>query len=122
MTLSERTREIGLLRAAGTTGGRSVASSCARDWPLGWPAPPGPAARAGVGAILVAVVASSRTALVTDVSLNPAVIVLALALGLGVTLLAAWGPAAEAARSARWRPSGRSRPPGAAHGAGCAGS
>ena len=75
------------------------------------------------GAVLVAVVSSSRTALVTDVSLNPAVIVLALALGLGVTLLAAWGPAAEAARvSARWKPSGQSRSPRGGHGADCAGS
>ena len=75
-----------------------------------------------MGAVLVAVVSSSRTALVTDVSLNPAVIVLALALGLGVTLLAAWGPAAEAARSARWKPSARAARPGVDHGADCAGS
>jgi putative ABC transport system permease protein len=113
MTLSERTREIGLLRAAGTTG-RQVRGLVVRQGlaiglagsllglPLGL----------AVGAVLVAVVSSSRTALVTDISLNPAVIVLALALGLGVTLLAAWGPAAEAARVSPLEALRQSRPSG----------
>jgi putative ABC transport system permease protein len=99
MTLSERTREIGLLRAAGTTG-RQVRGLVIRQGlvlglvgallglPLG----------VAVGALIVTAVAGSRTALVSDISLNPAALALAFGLGFGVTLLAAWAPAAEAAR------------------------
>ena len=114
MTLSERSREIGLLRAAGTTG-RQVRGLVIRQGlalgllgsllglPLGL----------AVGAVLVSAVGSSRTALVADITLNPALLGLSLILGVGVTLLASWAPAAEAARMSpleafrQARPSGR---------------
>ncbi|MEX0630169.1 MAG: FtsX-like permease family protein [Chloroflexota bacterium] len=99
MTLSERTREIGLLRAAGTTG-RQVRGLVIRQGlalgllgsALGLPI------GIGIGAILVNIVAGPRTALVVDLTLSPAVLAFSFGLGLGVTLLAAWVPAAEAAR------------------------
>ena len=123
MTLSERTREIGLLRAAGTTG-RQVRGLVVRQGlaiglagsllglPLGL----------AIGAIIVSAVSSSRTALVTDVALNPAVMALTLFLGVGVTLLAAWAPAAEAARVSPLEALRQGRSRGAVRGAGCAGS
>ncbi|MGH2483649.1 MAG: ABC transporter permease, partial [Candidatus Limnocylindria bacterium] len=99
MTLSERTREIGLLRAAGTTG-RQVRGLVIRQGlalgllgsALGLPI------GIGIGAILVNIVAGTRAALVVDLTLSPAVLAFSFGLGLGVTLLAAWVPAAEAAR------------------------
>lgn len=99
MTLSERAREMGLLRAAGTTTAQvrglvirqglvlgSVGSIL--GLPLG----------IGIGALLVNTVAGQRAALVSDLSIKPGALALAFGLGLAVTLVATWIPAAEAAR------------------------
>ncbi len=115
MTLTERTREIGLLRAAGATS-RQIRGLVLRQGlalgvvgsllglPLG----------IGLGAFLVNAVASQRAALVTDLRLDPLSLVFAFGLGLAVTVVAASVPAFEAARVSplqalhpSGRPSGR---------------
>lgn len=99
MTLSERTREIGLLRAAGTTGGQVRGLVIRQGLALGLIGSAiGVPVGIGVGALLVNAVAGARAALVVDLALNPAILALAFGLGLVVTILAAFVPAAEAAR------------------------
>lgn len=99
MTLSERTREIGLLRAAGATGRQIRGLVLRQGIALGLAgAALGLPIGVGVGALLVTAVGGSRAALVSDIGLNPAALALAFGLGVGVTLLASWVPAAEAAR------------------------
>ncbi|MGH2489347.1 MAG: ABC transporter permease, partial [Candidatus Limnocylindria bacterium] len=99
MTLAERTREIGLLRAAGTTGAQVRGLVIRQGLALGLIGSAlGMPIGVGIGALLVNAVASARAALVVDLALNPAVPAFAFGLGLAVTLLAAWVPAAEAAR------------------------
>lgn len=99
MTLSERTREIGLLRAAGATGGQVRGLVLRQGVALGLAgAALGLPIGVGIGALLVTAVGGSRAALVSDIALNPAALALAFGLGVGVTLLASWVPAAEAAR------------------------
>jgi putative ABC transport system permease protein len=99
MTLTERTREIGLLRAAGATGGQvrglvlrqglalGVAGS-ALGVPLGL----------AIGAFLISTVSDAGAALVSDLRVHVPSLVVAFGLGLGVTILASWVPAADAAR------------------------
>jgi putative ABC transport system permease protein len=99
MTLTERTREIGLLRAAGATGRQvrglvlrqglalGVAGS-ALGVPLGL----------AIGAFLISTVSDAGAALVSDLRVHVPSLVLAFGLGLGVTVLASWVPAADAAR------------------------
>ena len=99
MTLSERSREVGLLRAAGATGGQVRGLVLRQGLALGLAgAALGVPLGVGVGAVLVTAVSGSRAALVSDIGLNPAALALAFGLGLGVTLLASWVPAVEAAR------------------------
>ena len=111
MTLSERTREIGLLRAAGTTG-RQVRGLVLRQGlalgligsALGLPI------GIGIAAVIIAVVARTRVALVGELGLNPLALAFAFGLGAVVTLLASWIPAAEASRVSplqALRPTGR---------------
>ncbi|HEY7738744.1 MAG TPA: FtsX-like permease family protein [Candidatus Limnocylindria bacterium] len=113
MTLAERTREVGLLRAAGATGRQVRGLVLRQGVALGViGASLGLVLGIGIGAILVRVLAVSRAAMVDALSLSPGVIVFAFVLGLVVTILAAWFPAAEAARVSPLeavRPTSRSR-------------
>ncbi len=99
MTLSERTREIGLLRAAGTTGSQVRGLVIRQGLGLGLIGSAlGLPIGIGIGALLVSAVAGTGAALVVDLAFNPAILAFAFGLGLVVTTLAAWVPAAEAAR------------------------
>jgi putative ABC transport system permease protein len=99
MTLAERTREIGLLRAAGATGRQVRGLVLRQGLALGvGGAIVGIAMGIALGALFVRVLSSTHAALVEGLSLNPAVIGFAFLLGVGVTVLAAWYPAAEGAR------------------------
>jgi len=99
MTVTERTRELGLLRAAGTTG-RQVIGLVLRQGAV-------IAVVGSLGGVLMGVVAatlligylrSTRALLIGGVPWNPVALALALLLGVAVTLAAAGLPALAAAR------------------------
>jgi putative ABC transport system permease protein len=112
MTLAERTREVGLLRAAGATGRQVRGLVLRQGVALGVVgAALGVVLGVGIGALLVRVLAASRASLVEDLSLTPAILALSFGLGLVVTVIAAWYPAVEASRVSPLeavRPTGRS--------------
>ena len=112
MTLAERTREVGLLRAAGATGRQVRGLVLRQGVALGFAgAGLGVLLGIAIGAILVRVLAVVGAAMVDEPSLSPGVIGFAFALGFVVTIIAAWFPAAEAARVSPLeavRPTGRS--------------
>jgi putative ABC transport system permease protein len=99
MTLTERTREIGLLRAAGATG-RQVRGLVLRQGlalgsagsVLGLPI------GLAIGAFLINTVSDAGAVPVTELRIHLPSLAMAFALGLGVTLLASWVPSADAAR------------------------
>ncbi len=99
MTLSERTREVGLLRAAGMTQ-RQVLGLFLRQGAL--VAVVGSVLGLGLGialaALIIGFLQSTRAVLVTGLPLNPLALLLAFAMGVGVTLGASAFPAAAAAR------------------------
>ncbi len=99
MTLSERTREIGLLRAAGMTqrqalglflrqGAQVAVIGSALGLGLG----------VGLAALIIGFLRSTRAVLVTGLPLNPLALLLAFGMGIAVTLAASAFPAAAAAR------------------------
>ncbi|HEX7196092.1 MAG TPA: ABC transporter permease [Candidatus Limnocylindria bacterium] len=99
MTVGERTRELGLLRAAGTTSRQVLGLVLRQAVALG--------VAGGLLGILIGVVlaagmvgflASTRAALVVGLPLPPLGLLFAFALGLGVTLAGAIVPAVRAAR------------------------
>jgi putative ABC transport system permease protein len=99
MTVSERTREIGLLRAAGTTG-RQVMGIFLRQGAaialLG--SVTGVLVGLALAVLLIAFLRSTRAVLVSGVPFHPAAIGLALLMGVLVTLAAAALPARAASR------------------------
>ena len=99
MTVGERTRELGLLRAAGTTSRQVLGIIVRQGLALGVAG----ASLGIVGGILLAsgmigFLSSTRAALVVGLPLPPVGLLLAFVLGLGVTLASALIPAVRAAR------------------------
>ncbi|MEO7294785.1 MAG: FtsX-like permease family protein, partial [Candidatus Limnocylindria bacterium] len=112
MTVGERTREFGLLRAAGTTSRQVLGLVLRQALALGVA---GGVLGVVVGIVLaagmIAFLSSTRAALVVGLPLPPGGLLLAFALGLGVTLAGAMVPALRAARLSpvnALRPSSRS--------------
>jgi putative ABC transport system permease protein len=99
MTLSEQTREIGLLRAAGLTA-RQVVGLFLRQGAavavIG--SAIGLAAGLGLAALIIGFLRSTRAVLVTGLPINPLALLLAFGMGIVVTLAASAFPAAAAAR------------------------
>ena len=99
MTVGERTRELGLLRAAGTTSRQVLGIFLRQGIALGV----GGAVLGILGGIVLAsgmigFLSSTRAALVVGLPLPPLGLLLAFVLGLGVTLVSALIPAMRAAR------------------------
>jgi putative ABC transport system permease protein len=99
MMVGERIREIGLLRAAGATG-RQVAGIVVRQaLAIGIVGSAlGVVGGIGLAALMIGFLSSTRAVLVEGLPLPPGGLVVAFALGLGVTLVAALGPALRVAR------------------------
>jgi putative ABC transport system permease protein len=99
MTLSEQTREIGLLRAAGLTG-RQVMGLFLRQGAavavIG--SVVGLALGVGLAALIIGFLRSTRAVLVTGLPINPLALLLAFGMGIAVTIAASAFPAAAAAR------------------------
>lgn len=99
MTLSERTREIGLLRAAGMTA-RQVLGLFLRQGAavavMG--SALGVALGVGLAALIIGFLRSTRAVLVTGLPLHPLALLLAFGMGVAVTLAASVFPAAAATR------------------------
>ena len=99
MTLVERTREIGLLRAAGTTTGQVVGLFFRQALVLGFlGSAAGVIVGIGLSAVIIGLVSSSRSLVIEGMPLSASSAVFALAVGVAVTLLAAVVPAVQASR------------------------
>ncbi len=99
MTIGERTREIGLLRAAGATRGQVLALFLRQGLTIGLIGSAlGVAGGIAIAALMIGILRSTRAVLVAGLPLNPLSLVLAFAIGLAVTLAAAALPAVAAAR------------------------
>lgn len=98
MTVSERTREIGLLRAAGMVR-RQVRNLVLRQGlylgVIG--AGLGIALGVAVGAAMIAILGATRTVLVGGLPIDLQALAVAFLVGVAVTVFAAWTPAADAA-------------------------
>ncbi len=99
MTLSERSREIGLLRAAGTTARQVLAIFGRQALALGVAGSVlGVLLGIAVAAGMIGFLRSTRAVLIDGLPLNPLSLLLALAVGVGVTVASAGVPALLAAR------------------------
>jgi putative ABC transport system permease protein len=99
MTLSERTREVGLLRAAGTTSRQVLGLFLRQGLALGvLGGVVGVLLGIAVAAILITVLQSSRALLIGGLPFHPVALLLAFVLGALVTLVGALVPALAAAR------------------------
>ncbi|HLE89216.1 MAG TPA: FtsX-like permease family protein [Candidatus Limnocylindria bacterium] len=99
MTVSERTREIGLLRAAGVTRTQVVGLFLRQGAVLGLVGGAiGVGAGVGLAALMIGFLRSTRAVLITGLPLNPLALLLALGLGLVVTMAASALPAVAASR------------------------
>ena len=101
MMVGERIRELGLLRAAGTTSRQVLGLVLRQALAIGI-AGSGAGVVLGIGlaALMIGFLSSTRAALVEGLPLPPGGLAVAVLMGLGVTLLAAVGPAVRAARLA----------------------
>ncbi|MGZ6213616.1 MAG: FtsX-like permease family protein, partial [Candidatus Limnocylindria bacterium] len=99
MTLNEQTREIGLLRAAGMTGRQVVGLFLRQGAAVAVVGSLiGLALGVGLAALIIGFLRSTRAVLVTGLPLNPLAMLVALGMGITVTLAASAFPAAAAAR------------------------
>jgi len=99
MTLSERSREIGLLRAAGTTARQILGIFGRQALALGTVGSLlGVLLGIAVAAAMIGFLRSTRVILIDGLPLNPFSLLLALAVGIAVTVAAAGVPALLAAR------------------------
>jgi putative ABC transport system permease protein len=98
MTVGERTRELGLLRAAGTTSRQVLGIVLRQGLALGVAGGVlGVLSGIALGAILIGFLASTRAALVVGLPVPPLGMLLAFGLGVGITLAGAAIPAVRAA-------------------------
>ena len=99
MSLRERTREIGLLRAAGATRRQVLALFLRQGWTIGLIGSAlGVAGGIAIAVLMISFLRSTRAVLVAGLPLNPLSLGLAFAAGLLVTLAASALPALAAAR------------------------
>ena len=99
MTVSERIREIGLLRAAGMTRRQVVALFVRQGAAVGiMGGIVGVGAGIGLAALIIGFLRSTRAVLVTGLPLNPLALLLAFGMGVAVTLAASALPALAASR------------------------
>ena len=99
MTLSERTREVGLLRAAGTTARQVLGIFGRQALVLGIAGSVlGVLLGIAVAAAMMGFLRTTRAVLIDGLPLNPLSLALAFAIGAGVTVAAAAVPARAAAR------------------------
>jgi putative ABC transport system permease protein len=99
MTLTERTREIGLLRAAGMTQRQALGLFLRQGAQVGLIGSAlGLAVGVGLAALIIGFLRSTRAVLVTGLPLNPLALLVAFGMGVVVTLAASAFPAAAAAR------------------------
>jgi putative ABC transport system permease protein len=99
MTLGERTREVGLLRAAGTTSRQVVGIFLRQAAVLGIAGSAiGVVAGIGLAAAMIAFLSATRAVLIAGLPLNPAALLLSFVVGAAVTVGAAGIPAFAAAR------------------------
>ena len=110
MTLAERTREVGLLRAAGTTSRQVMGLFLRQGLALGVLGVVG--VLLGVAAaVLITILQSSRALLIGGLPFHLVALLLAFGLGALVTLAGALAPALASARCLRSTPCDRSSSP-----------
>jgi putative ABC transport system permease protein len=99
MNLAERTREIGLLRAAGATSRQVLGIFLRQGIAIGLLGSiVGLLAGIAIAALMIGFLQSTRSVLIGGLPLNPGALLLALGLGLVVTIIGSTIPAMQAAR------------------------
>lgn len=118
MTVGERTRELGLLRAAGTTGRQVLALFLRQGLLFGVAGSiAGVVLGIGLAVLMVGFLRSTRAVLVDGLPVTPAVLAVSALLGVAVTAAAATLPARQASRVTPLEALRPSRRPGASLGA-----